>query len=120
MGQAKRINIIAAACHEVYRAYHESEVDDSVVAWSTMSKEQQHGTLIAVKSALQGHTPAAVHDAWLEKMQENGWSYADEVNQEGKQHPLVIPYAELPSEIHVKDALFCRTVAEMAQVIRAC
>jgi class 3 adenylate cyclase len=37
-----------------------------------------------------------VHDTWALKRRQEGWTYSPQRDDAGKQHPRVVPYAELP------------------------
>ncbi len=118
MGQAKRIHAIAAACHEVYRAHIEAHTNRAMPAWGDTGDQQRQLAVVAVRAALKGITPAEAHGEWLAQMQSIGWKYGKEVDPGAKEHPLLIPYDELPGPIHEKDNLFCRTVQQLSRVMR--
>ena len=37
-----------------------------------------------------------VHEVWAETRMKQGWTYGEQRNDEGKTHPCLIPYEELP------------------------
>jgi hypothetical protein len=41
---------------------------------------------------------SAEHDRWLQRMQEQGWSFGAELDQAAKTHPLMVPFDKLSEE----------------------
>jgi hypothetical protein len=96
---------IAKTCHEVNRAYCASIGDNSQPPWENAPDWQKES---AIKGP--GSSPKASHDSWLEEKRLNGWKYGPVKDPEKKEHPCFVPYAELPKEQQVKDALFIAVV----------
>src|SRR5512132_14557 len=52
-------------------------------------------------------TPTEVHDEWISAMKRNGWTrgaYSETPGQ--KQHPLLVPYDDLPTQDQLRPANF--------------
>jgi len=59
---------------------------------------------------------AYVHDVWVQQRIDEGWRYGPERNDERKEHPCLVPYAELPEnekEYDRKTALGTLKVIEL-------
>lgn len=50
-------------------------------------------------------TPETLHEMWMEDKISRGWVHGDEKDPVKKTHPCILPYAELPPEQRVKDAI---------------
>ena len=118
MGQAKRIEAIAAACHEINRTYCESLGDESQPAWSEAPQWQRASAIEGVKAAMNGATPEQSHEGWLAQKEADGWVHGETKDPKAKTHPCMVPYEDLSPEQQRKDHLFTRTAVEMAKVIR--
>lgn len=111
-----RINDIARVCHEVNRAYCASLGDASQQPWADAPQWQRdsecNGVRFHVGRLRAGlpPSPEASHENWLREKVATGWVYGPVKNAETKEHPCCVPYAELPREQQVKDALFVATV----------
>ncbi len=119
MGQAKRIEVIAAACHEVNRTYCESIGDNSQPPWSEAPNWQKLSAKHGVKAALGGATPEQLHTGWVVAKTKDGWVYGTEKDPEKKTHPCMVPYGDLEPEQRTKDDLFGRTARELGAVLKA-
>lgn len=108
---------IAKICHETNRAYCETIGDQSQKPWGDAELWQRESAIKGVEFALANpDAPAsAQHDAWLDDKTRNGWSYGPEKDAAKKEHPCIVPYAELPIEQRLKDYLFKSIVAAFAQ-----
>lgn len=109
---------IARIAHEINRAYCGSLGDTSVPAWEDASEHQRASVLAGVNMHLgdPNVTPEQSHEAWLAMKTADGWTYGPEKNAEAKEHPCMVPYAELPPEQRAKDSLFKAVVALMKPI----
>lgn len=100
--------LIAAAAHEVNRAYCQSLGDDSQPAWEEAPEWQQQSALAGVDMHLANPdaTPEQSHESWLAQKEAEGWAYGEVKDADAKTHPCCIPYDELPPEQKAKDYLF--------------
>lgn len=104
----EQIETAARVAHEVNRAYCQSIGDFSQPAWADAPQWQKESALAGVRQiALNPETtPEQSHEGWLKMKADDGWEYGEIKNPELKQHPCFVPYAQLPQEQRVKDALF--------------
>jgi len=58
--------------------------------------------------------PSASHDSWLAEKEATGWKFGPVKDPEKKEHPCLVPYAELSLEQRRKDALFKAIVAALS------
>jgi len=101
------IEHIARLCHEVNRAYCQSIGDDSQPAWEAAPNWQRESAINGVRFHLENDvTPEQSHENWMREKAAAGWTYGPVKDPEKKQHPCMVPYAELPPEQRTKDYLF--------------
>jgi hypothetical protein len=107
MGYDKAVRI-AAVCHEANRAYCQTIGDTSQPAWDEAPGWQHDSVVAGVKQVLADPetTPEESHLGWSRQKLAEGWTYGPVKDPSIKQHPCLVPYAELPEEQRRKDALF--------------
>lgn len=102
---------IAQLCHELNRAYCALLGDTSQVPWDEAPDWQRSSAIAGVEHALAGtRTPEQSHESWLAQKSAEGWTYGPVKDVEKKQHPCFVPYAELPDDQKLKNALFLGVV----------
>lgn len=106
---------LAQIVHEANRAYCQTLGDDSQVPWADAPEWQRSSASNGVEGILTGKItkPEQSHESWLAEKARTGWKYGAVKNAETKEHPCFVPYAELPAEQQVKDAIFF-------SIVRAC
>jgi hypothetical protein len=99
---------IARACHEVNRAYCQSLGDNSQPAWEDAPDWQRDSAMLGVDLHTNNpHAgPEASHESWMAQKVADGWTYGPEKRPDLKQHPCMVPFAELPVEQQAKDYIF--------------
>lgn len=107
------IEQIARIAHETNRAYCLTISDNSQKPWEEAEQWQRDSALQGVKFALDNpNAPAsAQHEAWFEAKHRDGWTWGPHKDPGRKEHPCMVPYAELPPEQRLKDHLFRAIVA---------
>lgn len=112
----KWIEAIAFVCHEINRAYCESQGDHSQPRWETAPDWQRDSAMAGVRFVLENPDakPSDSHDSWLALKRADGWSYGPVKDPELKQHPCFVPYDELPAAQKTKDYLFLAVVRTLA------
>src|SRR5258708_1659634 len=106
---------IAWIVHEANRAYCQSIGDDSQPPWADAPDWQRQSAIKGVQGILNGTItrPEQSHEGWLAEKKATGWKYGPTKNPEAKEHPCFVPYAELPPEQRLKDAIFFGIVKAM-------
>lgn len=106
---------IAQVCHETNRAYCATLGDVSQMPWDDAPQWQKDSAIAGVQAIADNPatTPEQSHEGWLAHKQADGWTYGPMKDAALKQHPCFVPYAELPADQRLKDALF-------GAVARAC
>lgn len=106
---------IAQVVHEANRAYCQTLGDGSQVSWDEAPEWQKESAVNGVHGIVSGliTKPEQSHESWLAEKARTGWKYGPVKNAETKEHPCFVPYAELPPEQQVKDAIFFA-------IVRAC
>lgn len=99
---------IARVAHEVNRAYCQALGDFSLPTWEEAPEWQQDSILKGVDLHMDnpGTGPEGSHESWLKQKQAEGWVYGPVKNPETKEHPCMVPFAELPREQQAKDFIF--------------
>lgn len=111
------IEIIAASAHNANRAYCLGIGDTSQPLWLEAPEWQRKSAMLGVQGALDGFTPEQSHQSWLSHKLSEGWKYGAVKNPEAKEHPCMVPYAELPPEQKLKDEIYLATVRGMARLV---
>jgi len=103
---------IAKTCQEVNRAYCQSIGDDSQPIWDEAPNWQKESLINGVRYYIDnpGSTPEDSHKNWLATKKKDGWVYGEVKNHDIKEHPCMVPYAELPKDQQTKDSLFIAVV----------
>ena len=102
-----KIDRIARVCHEVNRAYCQAIGDNSQPAWNDAPAWQRESARMGVDLHLMGDFgPEASHISWMRQKQEEGWVYGAVKDPVKKEHPCMVPFAELPREQQAKDFIF--------------
>lgn len=99
---------VARVCHEANRAYCSSIGDDSQPPWEDAPEWQKESAVNGVGGGAA--TPEQSHEGWLKEKVEAGWVYGPTKNADAKEHPCILPYADLPKEQKLKDSLFLAIV----------
>jgi hypothetical protein len=108
----------ARAAHKVNRAYCRAIGDDSQVSWDEAPDWQRESAIKGVEGViLRGNGPVDSHASWLAEKKAAGWKYGPVKDPDKKEHPCMVPYAELPPEQRQKDMLFVTTVSAVAAAL---
>lgn len=108
---------IARVVHEANRAVQVEQADSTIPvssSWDETDVETQHSAIDGVDGVLAGNTPEQSHENWMKFKIDHGWALGPIKNENTKQHPLLVPYAELPAHQKVKDALFVAIVKALS------
>lgn len=97
-------------CHAVNRALCEERGDLSCKSWDETDEQLKESTREGVKAAEYVDLPEEMHASWAKNRKENGWIYGEVKDLKKKEHPLLIPYEDLPYEAKVKDIVFLAIV----------
>lgn len=107
---------IASVVHEANRALQVVQADPTIpvsVHWEELDTETRNSAIDGVTNVLQGATPEESHQNWMQFKLDHGWKLGPVKNEETKEHPLLVPYAELPASQQVKDHLFVAIVTTL-------
>lgn len=103
---------IAQVAHEANRAYCATIGDLTQPAWEHAPDWQRESALQGVANIANGvvKVPQDSHASWFAHKQHDGWKYGPVKDPEKKEHPCMVPFAELPPEQQAKDRLFFNVV----------
>lgn len=107
---------VAELCHEVNREFCVKIGDTSQTIWANAPDWQKKSAIDGVRYRLEHPytSPEASHNNWLRGKKDDGWVYGPVKDPVKKEHPCMLPYAELPPEQRAKDFLFVSVVASLA------
>lgn len=114
MTQTQKMIALAHIAHEANRAYCRLLGDDSQPAWDDAPDWQRESAIKGIEGAVRGNTPEQSHESWTAEKIATGWTFGPVKDAEAKTHPCLVPYAELPPEQRVKDALYIEVVTAAA------
>lgn len=111
---------IARICHEVNRAYCQALGDNSQLAWEEAPEWQRESAKLGVKLHIEKPDAGAQasHESWMAQKTAEGWVYGPEKNPVLKQHPCMVPFAELPVAQQAKDYIFRAVVHAVAHAYK--
>ena len=112
-----KIEACARAAHEANRAYCLALGDMSQPHWEEAPDWQRSSARNGVEGALHGATPEQSHEAWMAEKIAAGWKHGPVKNPDKREHPCLVPYAQLPIEQRAKDDLFLAVVRATAAAL---
>lgn len=107
---------IAHVCHDANRAYCRSLGEWSQPTWDEAPQWQRDSAVDGVLFHLANPdvTPEQSHENWMAEKVANGWIYGPTKDAEGRLHPSLRPYNQLPVSEQAKDHLFKAIVTALA------
>ncbi len=110
---------IARVAHEINRAYCEALGDKSHSEWSVSANWVKDSALRGVWFHLDNPDagPEASHVSWCKQKVKDGWTYGPVKNPEGKEHPCLVSFSDLPKEQQAKDYLFRQVVHSLKRFL---
>jgi hypothetical protein len=114
------LSLLAARfAHEVNRAYCQALGDHSQPTWDEAPDWQKMSAKEGARAILEDpdQTPEARHQQWWDYKFKDGWTYGPVKDVAIKQHPCMVPYAELPVEQRAKDAIFGEVVRQVLSLL---
>lgn len=108
---------IARVVHEANRALQFEQQDPTIPvspAWDDTDEETQRSAIEGVQGILNGNSPEQSHEGWFRFKVDHGWTLGPVKDEEKKEHPLLVPYNELPASQQVKDKMFFAIVHALA------
>ena len=108
---------VARVAHEVNKAYCEAIGDMTQTNWEDAPQWQRDSAVAGVQLHLRnpGLGVSASHDAWMREKLDTGWTYGPIKDPAKKEHPCIVPYADLPTEQKAKDFIFRGVVHAIAR-----
>lgn len=112
-----KIEQIAQVCHGANLEYCRTIGDQTQRAWEYAEEWQRQSAIRGVEFALAnpGAPASSQHDAWVADKERDGWKFGPEKDPAKKEHPCMVPYADLPIEQRIKDHLFRAVVGAMTK-----
>ena len=122
MPTEQAIEAAAEAAHEVNRAYCAAIGDISHLSWLQTPEEIKQSVRAGVRLIIDRGTtgPEQQHQAWLDHYKAKGWRWGPVKDAGKKQHPCLLPWAELPLWQRAKDQIFGHVVRAVLEHHEAC
>lgn len=117
MNDQQKIEICARAAHEANRSYCISIGDKTQLSWDEAPDWQRVSCRRGVAGALSGNGPEQCHEFWLADKTRDGWTFGSVKDPAKKQHPCMVPYADLPVEQRLKDHIFVGVVQAVGRAL---
>ena len=111
------IEACAAAAHEANRAYCKAMGDHSQPPWDLAPEWQKTSARNGVLGVFGGNTPEQSHESWLAEKQATGWKFGPIKDPEKREHPCMVPYADLPPAQRAKDHIFVAVVGALSAAL---
>jgi hypothetical protein len=110
---------IARVAHEINRAYCQALGDHSQSEWEEATQWQRASAIHGVQFHLTNPDagPEASHESWMTGKKADGWTRGPVKDPVAKQHPCMVPFAELPREQQAKDFLFRAVVHSLVRIV---
>lgn len=108
---------IAHVCHEANRALQIEQNDPTIPVsplWEDLDEETRESATSGVQGIIDGNTPEESHGNWMAFKLDHGWTLGPVKDEAKKEHPLLVPYVDLPAAQQVKDHLFSNIVKALA------
>lgn len=102
---------VAKICHATNRQYCQAIGDNTILVWDALDDAGRYSVIHAVKLLLFHFTqgsmapPDVIHAHWVKIKRKQGWTYGPTLDSDAKQHPALVPYAQLPPWQQLKDTL---------------
>lgn len=112
MSKTLTLEDFARVCHEANRALCMTLGDHTIGPWDVTAVYQRESSLEGATYALAHPdvTPEGMHEKWMADKLAAGWKHGEIKRPENREHPCLVPFAELPPEQQAKDALFLGVV----------
>lgn len=108
---------IARVVHEANRALQIEQADPTISispSWDDLDEETRASAIEGVAAVAAGAGPEQSHENWCEFKLKHGWRLGPVKDEQKKEHPLLVPYGELPESQRIKDHLFGAIVQVLA------
>ena len=107
---------IAEVCHQVNKAYCESQGDFSQKEWRNAPYWQKESAINGVKLQRQNLAAGSAmsHESWMKEKIYAGWVYGEIKDPVKKTHPCIVPFNELPKSQQAKDYIFRAVVLALS------
>ncbi len=110
---------IARVVHEANTALQIEQDDETIPVsphWDELDDETKGSAIEGVKNVMRGTTPEGNHQSWCTYKFDHGWKLGPVKDEKKKEHPLLVPYDQLPPSQQVKDRLFINIVDALTVV----
>lgn len=113
------IKASARAAHEANRAWCILHGDMSQAPWENAESWQVESACFGVLRVMMGANADTLHASWVDEKKAAGWKWGPVKDADKKEHPCMVPFAQLPPEQRAKDDLFLTVIWAVLHAHRA-
>jgi hypothetical protein len=118
MNDQQKIKICARVAYEASRSCALAvDSEDFTRPWEEAGDWLQDNWQSGVARVLAGDCPEQRHRAFVEEMTQKGWKYGPETDAEKKEHPDLMPYADLPAERRLKNQVYVDVILAVGRAL---
>lgn len=113
------IKASARAAHEANRAWCILHGDMSQAPWENAESWQVESACFGALRVMMGANADTLHASWVDEKKAAGWKWGPVKDADKKEHPCMVPFAQLPPEQRAKDDLFLAVIWAVLHAHRA-
>jgi hypothetical protein len=104
----EQVGQIARITHEANRVLQMATGEEVAPHWENAPVWMCASAMDGVRNIVFGEvsSPEQSHQNWMKHKEADGWTHGPVKDADKKQHPCMVPYAELPSVQRMKDWVF--------------
>lgn len=110
-------DVVAQVCHEANRVIQMYQADPAIPVsqgWYDLDQQSRESLIDGIRLVRRGATQEESHTNWVKFKLDRGWKYGPVKDEAKLEHPLLVPYEQLPESQKLKDELFVGIVRALS------